>query len=162
MMMMKLVRVISLRLLLQRLKSPKKLCSEVVKGNGNRNYPTQMANNLINIGRIDLNLNYRPQFRFEVRIEHLQSPKQDVASRFEKFEVLTSMLSNEERAIEVVKWLGNEVFNEYLQIEVRFKNDYREIKAHILNSLKDSRRNVLTEFFTTSQQPGESIEKFAR
>ncbi|CAF0820143.1 unnamed protein product [Brachionus calyciflorus] len=93
--------------------------------------------------------------------ETLKSSSQNVKSWFEKFELLTTRWSKEEKGLEVVGFFEDIALQKY-QLLTEEKFNYDKIKQHMLKELRPnfSPFNLIAEFFR-AKKPEETIDRFA-
>ena len=97
-----------------------------------------------------------------LKIETLKYPTQNVVSWFERFELLTTRWTEEDRGFEVVSYLEEEALQKY-QLLKSNEFDYQTIKKHLIKELrpKFSVRSLYSEFFSAKQNSEEKVDNFA-
>ncbi|CAF1106018.1 unnamed protein product, partial [Brachionus calyciflorus] len=117
------------------------------------------------------NIKIPPEILTEWKLEEeLKNPKEEVqqdeekfdnASWFERFELLTTRWSKEEKGLEVVSFFEDIALKKY-QLLSEEKFNYDKIKQQMLKELRTnfSPCNLIAEFLSAKQNPEETIDKF--
>lgn len=97
-----------------------------------------------------------------LKIDSLKYPTQNVVSWFERFELLTTRWTEEDRGYEVVSYFEEIALQKY-QLLRSDEFNYQEIKKHMIKELrpKFSIRSLFSEFFSAKQRPDEKVDNFA-